>query len=83
MQIGRIKGTTRVVGKSQGYLSLPVRDEFINCTVNGEQTPAMVTAWFPMPNELAALNAGAPVYVTIVGTIHPPITVEVGETPDE
>lgn len=83
MQIGRIKGATRVIGKSQGYLSLPVRDEFINCAVNGEQTPAMVTAWFPMPNELAALNAGAPVHVLIIGTIHPPIAVEVGETPDE
>jgi hypothetical protein len=83
MQIGRIKGTTRVIGKSQGYLGLPLRDEVINCAVNGEQTPAMVTAWFPTPKELAALNAGAPVHVRIIGTGHPPIMVEVGETPDE
>jgi hypothetical protein len=82
MQIGRIEGATRVVGKSQGYLGLPLRDEMINCAVNGAQTPAMVTAWIPTPAELAALNAGAAVHVKILGTAHPPIMVEVGETPE-
>jgi hypothetical protein len=82
MQIGRIKGATRLLGKSQGYLGLPVRDELINDAVNGENTPAMVTAWFPSPRELAALNAGAPVHVRILGTGHPPIMVEVGESPE-
>jgi hypothetical protein len=83
MQIGRVEGATRVIGKSQGYLGLPLRDEAINCAVNGEQTPVMVTAWFPTPKELAALNAGAPVHVRIIGTGHPPIMVEVGEPPDD
>lgn len=82
MQIGRIKGCTRVLGKSQGYMGLPVRDETINCTVGGEQTPAMVTAWHPTPKELEALNAGAPVHVRLIGTGHPPILVEVGEVPE-
>ena len=82
MLVGRITGATRVLGKSQGYLGLPVRDETINCTVGGEGTPAMVTAWFPTPEELAALNAGAPVHVRLLGTAHPPIMVEVGEAPD-
>lgn len=82
MQIGRIKNATRVLGKSQGYLGLPVRDEAINCTVGGEGTPSMVTAWLPTPKELAALNAGAPVYVRILGNAHPPIMVEVGEVPE-
>ena len=82
MEIGRIKGCTRVLGKSQGYIGLPVRDETINCTVSGEGTPAMVTAWFPTPDELAALNAGAPVHVRLLGIAHPPIMVEVGEAPD-
>lgn len=83
MQIGRIKGATRVIGKSQGYMGLPLRDEVINDSVNGEGTPAMVTAWLPTPKELEALNAGAPVHVRILGTGHPPIMVEVGEPPDE
>jgi len=83
MQIGRIEGATRTIGKSQGYFGLPLRDELINCTVNGEATPAaMVTAWLPTPEELTALNAGAAVHVRILGVEHPPIMVSVGEAPE-
>jgi hypothetical protein len=78
MQIGRIKGATRVLGKAQGYMGLPVRDE-----VRASGAPAMVTAWLPTPKELAALNAGAAVHVCILGNVHPPILVDVGEPPDE
>lgn len=81
MQIGMIVGATRVLGKTQGYLGLPIRDERINCAVSGPDTPAMVTAWHPTPAELAALNAGAAVHVRILGTSHPPIMVDVGEVP--
>lgn len=83
MQIGRPVGATRILGKSQGYLGLPIRDAKINCSVNGPDTPSMVTAWHPTPAELAALNSGAPVHVVIIGTVHPPIMVDVGEPPDE
>lgn len=82
MEIGRVLGATRVVGKSQGYMGLPIRDELINCSVNGENTPCMITAWFPTPEELAALNAGAPVHVRILGTVPPPMMVMTGEAPD-
>lgn len=81
MQIGHIEGATRVLGKSQGYLGLPLRDEVINCTVGGEGTPAMITAWHPTPAELAALNAGAAIHVRLIGTAHPPIMVEVAPVP--
>lgn len=81
MMIGYISGATRVIGKAQGYLGLPIRDELINCAITGENTPAMVTAWLPTPKELVALAAGAPVYVRLIGTGHPPIMVEVGEPP--
>ncbi len=63
-------------------MGLPVRDETINCSVNGDKTPAMVTAWLTTPKELEALNAGAPVHVRILGNRHPPIMVEVGEVPE-
>lgn len=56
MLSGHIEGATRIVGKSQGYLGLAIRDEAICCTVNGPQTPSMTTAWMPTPEELAALN---------------------------
>jgi hypothetical protein len=81
MQIGRIQGFTRELGKSQGYMGLPVRDGSINCTVSGPETPTMTTAWLPTPAELAALNAGASVHVRLLGISHPPIMVEVGEVP--
>lgn len=94
MEIGRITGATRVLGKSQGYYGLPLRDEAKNLgdlphmlltlqndTVTGPDTPTMVTAWLPNPDELAALAAGAPLYVSLVGTAHPPIMVSVGDAP--
>jgi hypothetical protein len=82
MMIGRIEGTTRVLGKQQGYLGLPVRDGTINCTVGGPDVPCMTTAWLPTPEELALLNAGASVHVRLIGKGHPPIMVEVGPVPD-
>ncbi|NTG22034.1 hypothetical protein G6L00_16475 [Agrobacterium rhizogenes] len=83
MQIAMIEGATRIIGKSQGYLGLPLRDEVISCAVDGDGTPAMVTAWLPTPDELARLNAGASVHLRILGTVHPPVMVEVGEPPLE
>lgn len=82
MIIGAISGTTRVLGKSQGYLGLPLRDVVVPCSVNGAHTPAMETAWEPTPEELEALNAGAPVILRILGTQHPPVQVYVGEVPE-
>ena len=83
MQIGYISGATRVVGKSQGYMGLPLRDEPVHCSVNGPATPSMVTAWFPTPDEVAAIVAGAPVHVRVLGTVPPPMMVDVGEIPSD
>ncbi|UWQ77367.1 hypothetical protein [Leisingera sp. M658] len=83
MQTGRVEGFTRVLGKSQGYLGLPLRDEVIECAVSGAGTPCMVAAWHPTPDELAALNRGAAVHVRIHGTAHPPIMLGVGPEPDQ
>lgn len=82
MIIAAIEGMTRICGKSQGYLGLPLRDELISEAVNGPATPAMVTAWTPTPDELAALNAGASVHVRILGTVPPPMMVLVGPVPE-
>lgn len=81
MEIGRVEGCTRVLGKAQGYYCLPIRDELQNDTVNGPDTPVMVTAWFPTLDELVALNAGAPVHLRVVGTGHPPVMLGVGSPP--
>lgn len=79
--IAMIEGATRIVGQSQGYLGLPIRDETIHERVNGPGTPCMVTAWTPTPEELAALNAGASVHVRILGEVPAPMMVEVGPAP--
>ena len=77
-----IRGATRIIGKSQGYNGLSVRDVTVNCSVGGAGTPAMVTAWEPTPEELVALNNGAPVCVRLLGQSHPPILVDVGPEPE-
>lgn len=82
MEVQAIEGATRIVGKSQGYLGLPIKDEVLNCPVNGPQTPAMTTAWKPTLEELAALNAGASVHVRILGQVPPPMLVLVGPAPE-
>lgn len=83
MIIKMIEGVTRIIGQSQGYLGLPLRDERVDCPVNGPETPAMVTAWEPTPDELARLNAGASVNLRILGVSHPPCLVFVGPVPVE
>lgn len=67
-----IEGTTRRVGKSQGYLGLCVRDFTYD-----DGTPAMMTAWQPTPAEVARIVAGAPIYLTLLGSAHPPVLLEV------
>jgi hypothetical protein len=74
-----IEGANRVIGERQGYLGLAVRDELVDCPVNGPATPEMVTEWEPSGEELERLKAGAPVRLRILGQVHPPVTVEVAE----
>ena len=83
MQIARIKDSTRVLGQSQGYLGLPIRDILVENGTSQTLCPAMQTAWTPTPEELKKLISGANVHVTILGTQHPPIILEVGEPPEE
>lgn len=75
MIINAIEGCTRRIGKDQGYLALPLRDEVI------DGVPQMTSSWQPTPSELQALMAGAPIYVTLLGVAHPPILVHIGPLP--
>lgn len=79
MIIKRIEGCTRELGKSQGFLGLPVKDTTINDTVYGPGTPCMETAWEPTPKELELIAAGKPVILRVLGTGHPPVMIYVGE----
>jgi hypothetical protein len=83
MIIQHIAGATRVLGKQQGYLGLPVRDEVRDVKIGDQvaRAQSMTTAWEPTPDELRRLNEGASVYLCVLGTMHPPVTIEVGEVP--
>lgn len=81
MEIGRIQGCTRIIGRAQGYYGLPLRDIVIDDTVTGPNTPAMETAWLPTPDEIAAIAAGAPIILRVVGSGHPPVMIYTGEVP--
>jgi hypothetical protein len=71
--IKRIPLATRVLGKSQGYLGLPV------CDVNhADGSHEMLTAWEPTPAEIEAINRGEPIVLSVLGTGHPPVKLSVG-----
>lgn len=76
MMINAIAGATRRIGKSQGYLGLPLRDEVV------DGVPQMVSSWQPTPKDVAAVAAGAPIYLTVLGTGHPPVMLTVGKVPE-
>jgi hypothetical protein len=80
MIIGRVLGSTRTLGKAQGYIPLPIRDDFL-VDEHGNKTEVMVTAWEPTPEEIVRIAAGAPIHLIVCGTIHPPVRMEVGDVP--
>lgn len=83
MIVNRIAGATHTLGKPRNWdddehgncLSLPIRAEEIN------GLPCLTSSWQPTPEELAQLNAGAPIYLRIIATSHPPVMLEVGPAP--
>lgn len=50
----------------------------ITRTDDGRGNHIMQSTWVPDRDELDALNAGAPVILTIWGAMHPPVAVSVG-----
>lgn len=85
MIVGRIVGATRALGapadwdaQRDGPCSvLHIRDEKFASGLR-----QMVSAWYPTTEELAAMVDGAPVYLTIIGSAHPPVMLAVGKAED-
>ncbi|MFW2829908.1 hypothetical protein [Sphingomonas sp. ID0503] len=81
MIVAVIEGYHVVLGAPAGWtpetsgpcLGLPIRRE-----MNGDM-PCMVSAWEPTVAELAALQAGAKVYLRVLGSAHPPVMIYVGD----
>lgn len=84
MLIARIEGCTRVLGAPKGWnegdhvpcAGLPILD-----TLDAAGDPIMQSAWQPTPDELARLNAGHSVILSVWGIGHPPVFVQVGGAP--
>lgn len=72
MNIAHIEGATRVLGVSQGYRGLPIVD-----TLFGD-APAMISEWLPSADERAAIAGGKSIFLSVLGTQHPPVLLEVG-----
>jgi hypothetical protein len=41
----------------------------------------MTSAWFPTPEEIERIKEGAPIYLTVLGAVHPPVAMGVGPRP--
>ncbi len=84
MEPSRIEGFTREIGKPRNWDdavngecgSLAVRDY-----VEGG-LPWMQSAWTLSPEELEALQRGAPVYLQVQGQVHPVVSIAVGLPPE-
>ena len=77
MQPLRISNATRVLAESQDeYYALAIRDEQLD-GVNH-----MTSVWEPTPKELAELQAGGSVRLTILGTAHPPVMLTTQPPPE-
>lgn len=72
----RISNATRVLAESQDeYHALAIYDEKID-GVNH-----MTSVWEPTPAELAELQAGGSVRLTILGNAHPPVMITTQPAP--
>lgn len=77
MSPGEIKFATRALGAPTGWDAskhgecdvLPIRD----------RDGTMQSAWYPSVEEIALLVAGRPVILTVWGSSHPPVSVNVEE----
>ncbi|TDW21057.1 hypothetical protein EV128_12226 [Rhizobium azibense] len=83
MEIGIIKGATAVAGEGQGYRGLILRRVMVrDAAAPDTEQPAMQSAWYPTEDELKRLNDGAPLIMTVLGTIPQPVDLNIGEISD-
>ncbi|WP_138469511.1 hypothetical protein [Poseidonocella sp. HB161398] len=70
-----LSNATRVLATAQPeYQPLQIHDHPL-----GDGDNLMVSLWQPSAEERAAIAAGAPVRLSILGTVHPPVLIEVEE----
>jgi hypothetical protein len=75
---------TRAIGAPHGWD--PAKDGecgvlSVHDTVDNRGHPQMISRWELEEGDLEKLQAGAPVYLSILGQVHPVVCVYVGEPP--
>ena len=76
MEIERIEGHTRVLALDQRqYRPLHIRDQV------EEGVNYMTSQWRPTPEDIAKIVMGAPLLLSVGGTGHPPVLIQVGAVP--
>lgn len=87
MLIRRINGCTEVIGEDQGYLGLPIRKVKKPTSIGGtvRSVEHIETAWEPTPKELALLNQGQSVILSVLtfGGPVPPQNIYVEPIPND
>jgi hypothetical protein len=81
--IKRIEGATRVLGKDQGYIPLPVRDRRVIDQATGKEVNELAIAFELTPLEMEGLINGMTLYVSMYAITPPPVRVYVGASPDD
>lgn len=84
MIVGRIKNANVVLQPPENWDV----DRFGPCATlyavkSPEWRPGITSAWYPTVEEICAISAGAPVYLTILDNRHPPVSLGVGPVPDD
>lgn len=69
---------TRILGRPPGTLEEDCTDLQISDVHHPIWGNVMLSAWLPSPEERAAIAAGAPVILSIVGKSHPVVSVYTG-----
>ena len=80
MQIAQIADYTRLMAVNQDeYENLPIRDEIVMVGGIDHPVPRMLCAFKPTLEECAALARGECIYLSILGTVFPPVLLTVGD----
>ena len=79
MIAGAIEGNNCTLRKPGGMTDAECHSLVVRVAHDQDGYTMMQSAWHPTPAELKRLNSGAPVVLSIYGTIHPPVNLLVGE----
>jgi hypothetical protein len=79
-----IEGRTRYLGAPADWVPdergpcgrLAIRDEITTAGLS------MASAWEPTPEEIDRISKGAKVILWVIGSMHPPVALSVGNVPD-